>query len=442
MESQIEILVDLSSSMEEPLYGGVDNEKSKIEITKNLLIEKLIPTLDFNSKISLHTFSAEGECETANFHAILDDEYTSTIELSEKVNKIRRPNGWTPIAAAIDFAVERLKEKESVDKKIIILTDGEETCHGDYLESARQATYSGVNCKIFIIGVGELTEAAVNEFKEIADITDGKFVNIGIEHQVEEEMEQELQDLFNTISLDTIFNIIDSYYESDRTKNLILSEIFKDYQKRIFVIPNKLNIACEKQETLIIEFFDSRQDYTNLGKALNQIKEFKGNIKNVVIVLNEWNQENENVLRKYSPLLKELGVNKFDLKILGLPLANPNFIKNIFDNRKGENVINITGDNNFVNIGIIQKYNSDQTEILEKLIEVIKAVEENHKIEQSERTRYIEQLNQLTKEVLMEKNERLPKSILDLILTGLGPLDSMTTIWLNVKEILKTFFEK
>jgi hypothetical protein len=72
---------------------------------------------------------------------------------------------------------------------------------------------------------------------------------------------------------------------------------------------------------------------------------------------------------------------------------------------------------------------------------VIKVVEENHTINQSERKKYIEQLNQLTKEVLKEKDERLPKSIIDLILAGLGPLDSMTTIWLNVKEILKSLFE-
>jgi MoaA/NifB/PqqE/SkfB family radical SAM enzyme len=157
--------------------------------------------------------------------------------------------------------------------------------------------------------------------------------------------------------------------------------------------------------------------------------------------LNEWNQENENVLRKYSPLLKELGVNKFDIKILGLPSANPNFIKGIFGNRQVRNVINIIGDNNFVNTGIIPKYNADQTDILAKLIEVIKVVEENHTINQSERKKYIEQLNQLTKEVLKEKDERLPKSIIDLILAGLGPLDSMTTIWLNVKEILKSLFE-
>lgn len=442
METQIEILVDLSYSMRKPLYEGVDIEEPKIKITKTLLIEKLIPTLDFYSKISLHTFNADGEYEEANIHTILDDEYTSKIELTKKVNKIRRPNGWTPISAAIDFAVERLKEKESFDKKIIMLTDGVETCHGDYLESARQATYSGVNCKIFIIGVGELTETAVNEFEEIADITDGKFVNIGVEDQEEEEIEQELHDLFSAISLDTIFNIIDSHYESDRNKSLILSKIFKDYQKRIIVVPNKSNIKYEEQETLIIEFFDSHSDFSNLGMALNQIKQAKKNIKDVVIVLKEWNQENENVLRNYCPHLKGLGVDKFDIKILGLPLANPNFIKNIFGRSQEGNVINIIGDGNFVNTGIIQKYNNDQTEILLKLFDVIKFVEETQKINQSERLKYVEQLNQLIKEVLKEKKERLPKSILDMILSSLGPLDSMSTIWLNAKEILKSFFEK
>ena len=166
METQIEILVDLSSSMNEPLYEDLDNVESKIEIAKSLMIENLIPTLDFNSKISLHTFNSDGENEGATIHTILDNEYTSKIELIKKVNKIRRPAGMTPRAASIDFAVERLKEKDSFDKKIIMLTDGEETCNGDYLESARKAASSGVKCKIFIIGLGGLTETAINEFKE------------------------------------------------------------------------------------------------------------------------------------------------------------------------------------------------------------------------------------------------------------------------------------
>lgn len=442
MESQIEILVDLSSSMEDPLYEGVDNEEPKIEVTKKLLIEKVIPILDLNSKISIHTFNADGKDEEINMHTILDEEYTSKIDLTKRVKNIRNPDGWTPIAAAIDFSVERLKAKQSFDKKIILITDGKETCNGDYLESARQAAYSGVNCKIFIIGIGELTENAIEEFEEIAKITEGKFVNIGVKDQDKNEMEQKLQDLFKSISLDTIFNMIDSHYESDRSQNLILSKIFKDYQKMVVVIPNKIGFENKKQETLIVEFYDSRHDYSNLGKALNYIEESQGFIKNVIIVLNEWNQEKETVIRKYCPLLKELGVNKFDIKILGLPVTNPNFVKNIFSSHQNGNIVNIVGDNNFVNTGSIQKYDETQTEVLSRLIEVIKVVEENQTINHLERLKYVEQLNLLTKEILKEKRERLPKSTFDLILSALGPLDSMTTIWLNVKEILKSDFWK
>lgn len=442
METRIEILVDLSTSMKYPLFESLDNGEAKIEITKKLLIEKLIPTIDFNSRISLHTFTANEQDEEANIITIIDEDYISRTELAEKVNNIGPPNGWTPIAAAIDFSVKRLKSKQSFDKKIILLTDGEENCNGDYLESAKQAANSGVNCKIFIIGIGELTEKAVEEFEEIAKITDGKFVNIGTEAQEEEEKEHQLQDLFQSISLDTIFNIIDSHYESNRAQNLILCKVFKDHQKNIFVIPNKIKTKVNKQDTLIIEFYDSQKDYNNLGKALTHIKNRKGHIERVILVLKEWNQENENIIRKYCPLIKGLGISRFDIKILGLPLANPKFVKNIFESQNSGNIINIIGDHNFVNTGTIQKYNEAQTQIILDLVKVIKTLEENNSINESEKLKYIEQLHQLTREVLKDKKERLPKSILDLILLGLGPLDSLTSIWVNVREILKSHFEK
>lgn len=161
MQTVTEILVDFSSSMEE-----------KLDLTKKAILNDILPNLDYSAKIGVKTFAAQGN--NPIIKTVLPLSITNKEKLIECVNLIMSPNGGTPIAAAIKDSIKSLKAYPAFDKKIILITDGEENCGGNYKAEAEQAIKEGVNCQIHIIGIG-LDKAAENQAKEISTLSKGSY---------------------------------------------------------------------------------------------------------------------------------------------------------------------------------------------------------------------------------------------------------------------------
>lgn len=165
MQTVTEILIDFSSSM-----------KDKLALTKTALLNDIIPTLDYSAKIGIKTFSATTDkkplVKTTLPLSIINKEL-----IVNAINTLSSPNGNTPIAAAIKNSVDSLKEYLAFDKKIILVTDGEENCGGNYTKEVERAKTAGINCQIHIIGIG-LTPQATKQAINIATLSKGSFSQI------------------------------------------------------------------------------------------------------------------------------------------------------------------------------------------------------------------------------------------------------------------------
>lgn len=161
METVTEILIDFSGSM-----------KDKLPLTKQVLLTDVIPNLDYASRIGIKTFA--GNNNQPQTTQVLNLNLTNKEEIIRAINSLGTPAGGTPITAAIRASVTTLKEYAANDKKIILVTDGEEDKGGDYVAEAKKASADGVNCQVHIIGIG-LNETAKAKAQEISKITNGSF---------------------------------------------------------------------------------------------------------------------------------------------------------------------------------------------------------------------------------------------------------------------------
>jgi hypothetical protein len=165
MDTVTIILLDFSSSM-----------TGKMSSVKEILLQEVFPTMNYSNRIGLFTF-----CAQSNNPIVIDELLplmkTSRQTLTEKVNAIGKPDGSTPIAAAIRNAVNSLKEYRAYEKRIVLVTDGGETEGGDYVAEAKAARADGIECEIHIIGLSLSNEAAT-QAREIAAISSGSFSNV------------------------------------------------------------------------------------------------------------------------------------------------------------------------------------------------------------------------------------------------------------------------
>lgn len=159
METVTEILIDFSGSM-----------KDKLPLTKRVLLDDVIPNLDYSSRIGIKTFARRDNLPPTK--QVLNLNITNKDEIIQAINSLGTPDGGTPISAAIRASVITLKEYVAYDKKIILVTDGEEDQGGNYVAEAKKANAEGVNCQIHIIGIG-LNDNAKTQAREISNLTNG-----------------------------------------------------------------------------------------------------------------------------------------------------------------------------------------------------------------------------------------------------------------------------
>lgn len=163
MDSVTEILIDVSSSMEK-----------KISAVKQLILNDIIPELDFSYKIGIKTFTTlSNSNRNLDINTVLPLSIVDKETILLKINSLASSkNGRTPIAAAIRKSVESLSEYVSKDKIIILVTDGGETEGGNYVDEATKAAKNGFNCKIHVVGL-DLNEESKKQATQIAQITGG-----------------------------------------------------------------------------------------------------------------------------------------------------------------------------------------------------------------------------------------------------------------------------
>lgn len=161
METVTELLIDFSGSM-----------KEKLLLTKKILLEEIIPNLDYSSRIGVKTFASINKMPP--FKQVLDLNIINKEEIVNCVYNLGTPEGGTPLSAAINASVKTLGAFEKNEKQIILITDGNEDDGGDFVAEAKKAKSAGKGCQIHIIGIG-LDEKSKAQAREISKITNGTF---------------------------------------------------------------------------------------------------------------------------------------------------------------------------------------------------------------------------------------------------------------------------
>ncbi|MCD8416084.1 VWA domain-containing protein [Tenacibaculum dicentrarchi] len=160
------LLIDLSGSM-----------RDKIDKAKRMLKEELIPTIDFSDKIGVSSFWSIKKQPVINIDYSIS--ITNNEQIEKTVNNLNYKQAGTPIAAAIKNTVQSLSEYRAFNKRIVLVTDGQETDGGDYELESQNARKDGIECEIHVIGIN-LDQKAQEKAKKISSLSGGSFSTVAL----------------------------------------------------------------------------------------------------------------------------------------------------------------------------------------------------------------------------------------------------------------------
>lgn len=172
------LMLDSSYSMRGPAGGG----KRKITAAKESL-ERFIVGTPESTKLGLLVYGHRGsnaradKAESCRGAEVLAPLGEIDHRNAGKVLARFRPRGYTPIARALREAERTFADKEGARNRIVLVSDGVETCGGDPVSAARRLKRAGIGVTVDVVGfdVAKSTDAA--RLKRIADVTAGTYTS-------------------------------------------------------------------------------------------------------------------------------------------------------------------------------------------------------------------------------------------------------------------------
>ncbi|KAA6349130.1 hypothetical protein EZS27_003433 [termite gut metagenome] len=326
MQSITDILIDFSASMSE-----------KLSLTKSVLLNDVIPYIDYSSKLGLKTFSATKEKKPI-IKTILPLSITNKEQILHAVQSLANPNGNTPIAAAIKESIDCLKEYPAFDKKIILITDGEENCGGNYENEVKRANMDGINCHIHIIGIGLQTES-IRHATNISISSKGTFssipYNAGIGYN-QTAIKQNLSNFYAAIQIPKPITQPINIQEKEAEVPIVVKQI---------VLENNINKDSEKskEENLPKDIFDNNDSI--LKNIVDEIREIKNELKALKkekqeeLNFEEDSELNEKVRKNSEEYVYELLKKKYYERVVWLNEMGESYANYDFEIRDLDNSI-------------------------------------------------------------------------------------------------------
>ena len=163
---QLLVIFDASGSMQESLGA-----ETKLAAAKRVL-NKLLPTLPQDSAVGLMVFGhRSSECTDIQLVEPIQPLTPATVaRMQETVNRLAA-RGWTPIAGSLRQSLSAFGGKPG---RIVLVTDGEESCQGDVCAAALELKNSGIDLVVDIVGFG-LNAAQQASLKCITETTGGRY---------------------------------------------------------------------------------------------------------------------------------------------------------------------------------------------------------------------------------------------------------------------------
>jgi Ca-activated chloride channel family protein len=172
----IELILDVSGSM----AAKLDN-RSKMEIAKRALAETLDGLKDSVFLVGLRAYGFDSTLEKTKETSCPNTALLTAIS-SNNLRTIGRaasrliPYGYTPIADSLLKAGGDLQAIEADSRMIILITDGEETCGGDPIATAKRLCEIGIELETNIIGF-DLEPATADVMRKAAKAGCGSYVD-------------------------------------------------------------------------------------------------------------------------------------------------------------------------------------------------------------------------------------------------------------------------
>lgn len=146
-----------------------------------------------------------------------------------------RPTGWTPVEGALDEAGRAFEGREDQINRVVLVTDGIETCGGDPVAAAERLHSSGVGLQIDVVGFGVPTDQA-GRLKDIALAGGGEYFDAetgaDLDRYLEEQgraIEQTEEALRCEVDNATIKGGCDAILCSDGVRNLVTARTDAGY---------------------------------------------------------------------------------------------------------------------------------------------------------------------------------------------------------------------
>ena len=149
LKPRVVILLDSSGSMGQLL----DKRKSKMFYAKKLFNEYLRYQWREKAEVGMVVYGSRRKQDCGDTYLAIKVGERNLTKIDSTVKQLS-PLGMTPIADSLELAIEQLKNYPG-PKRVMIYTDGEETCGGDsckILEKAIQEKI--VDLEMFVTGIG------------------------------------------------------------------------------------------------------------------------------------------------------------------------------------------------------------------------------------------------------------------------------------------------
>jgi len=161
-EQNVYFILDASGSMWAQMEGT-----TKIEIAKSKLLDGISLVKDkLRVGIVVYGHRRRGDCE--DIEEIVKLQPVDEVLIAKTLEGIK-PKGKTPIARSVEFITEKLRALEEA-AHVILISDGEESCHANPCEKIKQLHELGINFTLDVVGF-DVTPEQREQLQCIADIS-------------------------------------------------------------------------------------------------------------------------------------------------------------------------------------------------------------------------------------------------------------------------------
>lgn len=192
------LILDSSGSMK----ASGKNGQSKMAAAKNA-IDRYFRTISGVHNLGFMAYGHRGDNSQAGKAASC-----AGVELLAPIGEARRenfssvltqfePTGWTPIAGALTKTREAFAGRENAANRIILVSDGIETCGGDPVAAAKELHDSGFRVRVDVVGFDVGKQDAEN-LRKIAEVTGGEYTDAKSGADLDEYLKKQTRAVYET----------------------------------------------------------------------------------------------------------------------------------------------------------------------------------------------------------------------------------------------------